>query len=147
MPEGEVLLSLRQMSTSPRVQLKQTASELFVNHEGGDDDSWWAFAPGGGGPDDVLAFSRRARPPPASDVLRTLFADALYGAFRLLSGDYVAVVVKSRRIARGPHGAAIHQIEEMRWLPVRRRGVPPLTAEEREEEEGCVLRTMQQATE
>jgi hypothetical protein len=103
---------------------------------GGDDSSWWAFSCDGA--DGGLAFSRRARPPAAGDVARTLAADAIYGAFRLLSGEYLAVVSKSRRIAHGPYGAVIHQIEEMKWLPVRRRAVAALAPGEREEEEGCV---------
>ena len=59
-------------------------------------------------------------------------------------------MAKSRRIARGPNGAFIHQVEGMRWLPVRwRAGAAadsplgsgaskadaPLTPEERDEEE------------
>jgi len=77
-------------------------------------------------------------------VYKTLVVDALYGAFQLLSGPYLAVVSKSRRVARGPYHAPIFQVEDMKWLPIRRLAARSssagdatvaLSPEEREEEE------------
>lgn len=80
--------------------------------------------------------------PPSSALIKAAFhVDAIYGAFKLLSGFYIAVVTRSQRVATGPYKAPIYQVQDMKWIPVHRAakgatvdGVA-LTAEEAEEEE------------
>lgn len=130
--------------TSARCEIKCTASEVFVRLESGDEASWWAF-----NTDPVtgkLSFTKRDFAPQSNTVVRSLSADCIYGAFQLLSGWYLAVVVKSRRVARGPYHVPIYQVEDMKWIPISRNQQTashvsshhdhePLSAEEKEEEE------------
>ncbi len=68
-------------------------------------------------------------------MTRELHVDAVYGAFSLLRGWYVAVVTRSVAVALAPTGAQILQVLDMEWLPVGTgEGRPPLSAAEAEEE-------------
>lgn len=59
---------------------------------------------------------------------------AVYGIFQLLRGFYLAVVTRSAAVAKGPYGSAIHQVQDMEWLPVHVREASQLSEEEEEDE-------------
>ena len=143
-----IVLRVKMASSLGRLEVRAAGDAVYLRRldgggvEGEEDSGgagsgggWWAFSADAAS--GALLFAPGG--PPDDPAAETLHADALYGAFRLLAGDYVAVVTKSRRIARAPAGSGfVHQIEGMRWLPVRRRAAEALSAEEREEEEVCV---------
>jgi len=62
--------------------------------------------------------------------------DAIYGAFSLLRGWYIAVVTRSATVAVAPNGAHIQQVLAMEWVAVGSgEGRPPLSPAEVAEEE------------
>jgi hypothetical protein len=79
------------------------------------------------------------RPAPAAgpigaSITRKLDVDAIYGAFSLLGGHYLAVVTASSAIAAAPTGAPIRQVQEMEWLLVGQGVGPRLSPAEAREE-------------
>ena len=86
--------------------MRVAGDAVYLRRQDGDGDgAWWAFSADASG---ALTFALGG---PPDDAGATLHADALFGAFRLLAGDYIAVVTKSRRIARAPTGGGfIHQV-------------------------------------
>jgi len=79
--------------------------------------------------DGELAFGPAPSPPPlgksaagdsaARSVHRHGHGHAIYGAFHLLTGYFVAVVSEVSRVCEGPYGAAIYLVRDMAWLPVQ----------------------------
>ena len=62
--------------------------------------------------------------------------DAIYGLYELVSGWHLAVVTQSATAASGPYQVPIYQVHDMAWYPLQRRSsAPPLSAEQRAEEE------------
>jgi hypothetical protein len=51
-------------------------------------------------------------------VTRTLQVQAIYGAFSLLRGHYIAVVTRAEQVAVAPGGAPIMQVQDMEWISV-----------------------------
>ena len=93
---------------------------------------WWAYTVDAFG---RLSFERKAAPPPTVAVERALEVDAIYGAFSLLRGHYIALVTRSKPVGAGPYGSTLQRIEAMEWVPLApRAGRDPLSAEEAADE-------------
>ncbi|RYG47832.1 hypothetical protein EON67_08185 [archaeon] len=58
----------------------------------------------------------------------------IYGVFHLLKGAYLAVITKSRKVATGPYGCSIYQVDNMNFIPIERNSARKLSDEEQEEE-------------
>ncbi len=67
-------------------------------------------------------------------MTRELGVDAIYGAFSLLRGFYIAVVTRSVLVAHAPNGSPIRQVLEMEWVLVGQGIGPALSAAEAVEE-------------
>lgn len=63
-------------------------------------------------------FHHAAALPPRPAIARTIHADAVYGAFALLKGYYIALITKAAAVATAPHGASILQVQDMEWVLV-----------------------------